>query len=151
MSLQIGYIDNDGHPKVRLKVGGTNAGAEIEIDALVDTGFTGFLMLPIALALPLGLVLIGTGDYMLADGSLITNFLARGQVTIGPSVARHPNMPISITGEVIEDETVEGIIVLAGDDPLIGMEFMRSLDKSLLIGKVVMLVDHPSDTAGTTT
>lgn len=124
MSLQVGYIDKDGHPKLKIKVEGTNPGVAAEIEAMIDTGFTGFLMLPIALALPLGLVLMGTGDYCLADGSLITNFLAKGKVTVGATVG----------------EQVEGIIVLAGDDPLVGME--SSLDKLLLVGKVVVLVDN---------
>lgn len=81
MSIQVGYIDNDGHPKLRIQVEGTNPGVSTNIEAMIDTGFTGFLMLPISLALPLGLVLMGTGDYSLAGGTLITNFLAKGKVT----------------------------------------------------------------------
>ena len=33
-------------------------------------------------------------------------------------------------------------VELGGDGALLGMEFIRSLDKLLLVGKVVALVDH---------
>jgi len=96
---------------------------------MIDTGFTGFLMLPLAQALPLGLALCGTGDYTLADGSTVTNFLARGTVTI-------PN--------ATDPESAEGVIVLAGDSPLLGMEFIRSLNKLLVVGRFVVLIDEAS-------
>lgn len=88
MPLQLGYLDCNGHPRLKIKVSGTNPNIVAEIDAMIDTGFTGFLMLPLAQALPLGLVLYGTGDYTIADGSTVTNFLGKGTVTIVP-----PNLP----------------------------------------------------------
>src|ERR1039458_1600308 len=82
MSIQIGYLDSNGHPRLTVRVSGTHPTAHAVIEAMVDTGFTGFLMLPIAQALPLGLALYGTGNYTLADGSSVTNFLAQGPVTV---------------------------------------------------------------------
>ena len=108
-------------------VRGTSPNSVCRCHALIDTGFTGFLMLPVAKALPLGLTLCGTGDYTLADGKPATNFLARGTVTIPH--AEHP-------------ESAEGAIVLAGKHPLLGMEFLRALNKLLVIGKVVALIDE---------
>lgn len=144
MSIQIGYLDDSGHPRVKIRVSGTSSNFT-DVDALIDTGFTGFLMLPVALAMPLGLILSGTGDYVLANGEPVTNFLALGSVTIpSPSLNLQvksiatPTTPATLH----EPETVEGIILLAGEDTLIGMEFLRSLDKLLVVGKMVALVDH---------
>ncbi len=107
----------------------------LEVDALLDTGFTGFLMLPIAKALPLGLALYGTGDYKLADGSPISWFLAEGTVEI------RPPSPPAPSSTIVQPESLTGVVVLGGDDTLIGMEFVRALKKWLLVGSVVMLVD----------
>jgi|ERR1022692_662635 predicted aspartyl protease len=135
MSLQIGYLDSLGHPVLAIRVTGTNPNAHLDVDAMIDTGFTGFLQLPISLALPLGLVLWAEGNYNLADGSTVTNFLAEGTVTTRPP---------SDSGEQVlqtAPESVEGLIVLGGDGALLGMEFLRSLDKWLLVGKSVFLLD----------
>ena len=84
MPLQTGYLDSEGHPRLRIRVSGTSPNAFVDVDALIDTGFTGFLMLPIVQALPLGLVLTGTGYYTLANGETVTNFLAQGTIAIPP-------------------------------------------------------------------
>jgi|HubBroStandDraft_1064217.scaffolds.fasta_scaffold222910_1 hypothetical protein len=135
MSLQIGYLDRLGHPVLAIRVTGTNPTAHLDVDAMIDTGFTGFLQLPIAQALPLGLVLCAESEFSLADGSSVTNFIAKGKVTTRPPTDSHaqarPTAP----------ETVEGFIVLGGDGALLGMEFLRSLDKWLLVGKGVFLID----------
>jgi predicted aspartyl protease len=54
-------------PMVKLTIGGSKS--RLEFDALVDTGFTGFILLPIALAIPLGLELDGLNDSVTADGT----------------------------------------------------------------------------------
>src|ERR1700733_13949151 len=146
MSAQIGYVDANGHPRMTIRVRGTHPTEFADLDALVDTGFTGFLMLPIARALPLGLALYGTGDYHLADGSPISCFLAAGTIGIRPpseflaetsTATIAPANPISD----MESEIITGVIVIGGDDPLIGMEFIRGLKKWLLVGSVVALID----------
>lgn len=103
----------------------------MDVDALIDTGFTGFLTLPITQALSLGVVLIGIGDYTLADGSTVANFLVKGTVTIG-------------------SESAEGVVVLSGDEVLIGMEFLRTLNKALLIQStsVTLTDEDPTNSIG---
>jgi predicted aspartyl protease len=151
MSIQIGYLDSNGHPRLTIRINGTSPNTQADVEALIDTGFTGFLMLPIALALPLGLVHVGTGDYQLADGSKITNFLAKGTVTIQrPSVPPTPlvippgtvPLPPPPGTTIMQPEAVEGIIVLGGKGAILGMEFLRTLDKLLVVGKIVALLDN---------
>ena len=146
MSVQVGYLDGDGHPRVTIRVRGTHPTEFAEIDALLDTGFTGFLMLPIAKALPLGLALYGTGDYNLADGSPISCFLAEGTAEIRPpsGVATVTPRTPQPANPIMQPETVTGVVVLGGDDALVGMEFVRALKKWLLMGSAVFLIDDDS-------
>lgn len=153
MSTQIGYVDPNGHPRVTIHIRGTHPTEFAQVDALVDTGFTGFLMLPIAQALPLGLALYGTGDYNLADGSPISCFLAEGTIEVRrPSLMpkfrakrdANPGPPDQEIDAVslFEPESVTGVVVLGGDDALVGMEFIRGLKKWLLVGSAVVLLDE---------
>jgi predicted aspartyl protease len=142
MPTQIGYIDQRGHPRLTIRVEGTNPSASADVEAMIDTGFTGFLMLPLAVALPLGLALYGTGDYTLADGTPVTQFLAQGKVTVlAPS---QPTLIGAVPTSLSELETTEGMIVLGGDGALVGMEFIRSLKKWLIVGRMVALFDEPA-------
>src|SRR3972149_1121387 len=54
---------------IRLPVHGTDAQAQ-EVDAVIDTGFTGYLTLPSSLISALGLEWRGREEGLLADGSL---------------------------------------------------------------------------------
>lgn len=149
MSIQTGYLDSAGHPRLTIQVSGTSPNTCADCEALIDTGFTGFLMLPIAQALPLGLVLLSTSDYVLANGQPITCYLARGTVSVEPpSVApalpfmagcAPPVLPAGAT--VMQPETVDGLIALEGDGAILGMDFLRSLNKWLVVGKNVSLID----------
>jgi predicted aspartyl protease len=134
MFTPIGYLDDNGHPRVTIRITGTHPSAFADVDAMIDTGFTGFLMLSIAQALPLGLALYGTGDYVLADGSPISCFLAEGTVEIRPLSRQSAEPPVI--------EPVTGVVVLGGDGALLGMEFIRSLKKWLVVGSSVMLADE---------
>ena len=49
-----------------------SAGQTHDIEAVIDTGFTGFLTVPPALVTELGLPLEGTSQATLADGSEVT-------------------------------------------------------------------------------
>lgn len=60
------FFDRNGHPKVKLTVGGRKRSGDI--DAVLDTGFDGYLSLPVSMAVQLGLELIGTDTVQYADG-----------------------------------------------------------------------------------
>lgn len=141
MSIQIGYIDSDGHPRLTIRISGTDPKNFIETDALIDTGFTGFLMFPFAEAVPLGIMPAGTADYELADGSKLTNFVGTGTVTICPPANPPAGMPAPEAPTLMQPETVTGLVVLCGSGALVGMGFLKSLDKYLVVGEVVCLID----------
>lgn len=63
-----GVVNANYEPVISLPVQGP-AGQMREIDAVVDTGFNGFLTLPVALVAELGLPFASIGRANLADGS----------------------------------------------------------------------------------
>jgi clan AA aspartic protease len=63
-----GTVNADYEAVIRLFVQGP-AGPAHEVDAIIDTGFNGFLTLPPALITALGLIRRSRGRALLADGS----------------------------------------------------------------------------------
>lgn len=76
-----GYFD-DGRIYLDLGISGVFAKNRKTIKAQVDTGFDGYLTLPYAEAFPLGLVLVGTTAYTIADGYTVHNFVCLGNTRI---------------------------------------------------------------------
>jgi predicted aspartyl protease len=101
-------------------------GNGVEFDAILDTGFTGFICMPLLRALPLGLMLYGTTSVELADGSTSTKLTAKGMATV-------------------EGEEKVGVVILepTANDVLLGMAFLRSFEKALFVTQnLVFLVDE---------
>jgi len=111
----VGFIDKNGHPYFKVKVYGVSDKLAKEYDAMLDTGFSGFLSLPLSAAIPLGLILKGTANFTLADGSIEETITCIGFIKINGEVKR-------------------GLIVISkGMDILLGMEFLRISGKKLTI------------------
>lgn len=130
MAVKTGYLDNAGHPHIKIRVWGLSDKFGQEFEAMIDTGFSGYLSLPLVRAFPLALTLFGTTQYELADGSMSPKLLAHGSID-------H------------EGEITSGLIALesnANCGPLVGMEFLRQSKKMLLLGKGgVVLLDEPPE------
>jgi clan AA aspartic protease len=73
-----GYVDELRQPRIKLTVKGNRKA--IGIEPIVDTGFDGYLSLPVAVAIPLGLELKGRVPVELADGSMKNELTFRGTV-----------------------------------------------------------------------
>ena len=65
-----GVVNAAYEPVVTLALQGPS-GQDVEIEAVIDTGFNGYLTLPPGLVADLGLPLVGTGSGVLADGSVV--------------------------------------------------------------------------------
>ncbi len=65
----IGSVNANREATIRLILHGTQGQAQ-EIEVIIDTGFTGFLTLPLPLIASLGLPWRGPAQAVLADGSL---------------------------------------------------------------------------------
>ena len=101
-----GLIRPTGTPVVSLKVFGTRG--EITVEGVLDTGFDGFLCLPIPLAVTLGLELIEVIRAELADGTIIEDELVfAGQAEWDGAVVRVP------------------MVLTRSEDPLIGTAFLK--------------------------
>ncbi len=107
-----GSFNDGGNPTLKVKVWGVLANNAVEIEVVLDTGFSGFLTLPLQTALPLGLILLSTAEYVLADNSRQLNLLCQGSIGF-------------------DDENVSGLIAISPGDPLLGMEFLRKSELHL--------------------
>ncbi len=142
MPTLTGYLDSNGHPILSVRVAGPNRTLALHVEAMIDTGFSGFLMLPAEETRPWGLVARGTSDFSLADGTVVTYRLAKGTVTVlPPSNAVGHGAAAKPEHTPWESPAVEGRIVLGGEEALLGVDFIRSLDRWLVVGKLVLLVD----------
>src|SRR6266851_3915450 len=68
-----GIMQENGSPVIALRVLGTRDA--MIVACIVDTGFTGFLCLPISLAVTLGLELVDVTRSELADGTIVEDEL----------------------------------------------------------------------------
>lgn len=121
----IGSFDKSGSPALTITIKGP-FGEGVEFDAILDTGFTGFISMPLLRALPLGLILYGTTSVELADGSKDMKLTARGMASV-------------------EGEEEVGVVILepSSNDVLIGMAFLRLFQKALFVTQdTVWLVDE---------
>jgi clan AA aspartic protease len=129
-----GSFDDNGSPTVEIEVSGPVHDPR-KITAMVDTGFSGFLLLPILEAFPVGLILSGTTSVELADGSKQNKLTCLGQIHFGGMK--------KIGLIIIEWENT---------DILVGMDFLNKFEKTLIVdpvNKKVILFDStlfPSST-----
>ena len=72
----IGFLHESGSPAIDLEISGPFPDVRQGFTAIIDTGFTGFVSMPLASAFPLGLSLFGTSSVVLADGNSQTKLLA---------------------------------------------------------------------------
>lgn len=75
------YFDQSSHPILEIAVSGLEKTATIP--ALIDTGFDGYLSLPLTIALPLGLKLAYYTSITLADGSVKEELVFEAKVKLG--------------------------------------------------------------------
>jgi predicted aspartyl protease len=113
---------NAGCPVIQIAVSGplTNP---TTVTAIVDTGFSGFLLLPILEAFPVGLILRGTTVITLADGTAQTKLTCLGLL--------HFDGESQVGLIIIENQTT---------DILVGMDFLTKFGIELVVDPANSLV-----------
>jgi len=91
---------------IALRVRGP-AGVEVEVSAVVDTGYTGSLTLPAAVTSALGLEQRSGGRAVLADGSVRRFDTYAAEVLWGGSW-------VGVVASALGDETLLGMALVAG-------------------------------------
>jgi clan AA aspartic protease len=120
-----GYFAKSGSPALKIKVSGPFNPA-IEYEAVLDTGFTGFLSIPLTEAIRLGLVLYGTTSVSFANGETSWRLTANGKIDVG-------------------GEWKIGVAILEwqSTELLLGMAFLRQFGEALFVSKnAVSLFDE---------
>jgi predicted aspartyl protease len=128
MTSGTGHFDSLGNPCLKFHLCGVaHDPPGLEFEAIIDTGFSGFIQLPMQHAFSLKLPLEGTSSYVLADGTRGTSLTALAHTTFGGM-------------------TVLGVISLTPGslDVLVGMDFLRRFKLGLIMTKgTILLTDEP--------
>jgi predicted aspartyl protease len=113
---------SSGCPVVQIAVSGAFHNST-NFTAIVDTGFSGFLLLPILDAFPVGLILRGTTRITLADGSAQTKLTCLGEIHF-------------------DGESKTGLIIIENQatDVLVGMDFLTKFRLQLVVDPTNNLV-----------
>jgi predicted aspartyl protease len=122
-----GGFDADGSPIVKIKVSGDLG--EKEYTAVIDTGCTGFVALPFAEMIPLGLTIRGAVSVQLGNGAMVDNMIAEGIVTLSSQAE---------IGTIILDET--------SNDILVGLDFLRRFKLGLILTDTVVVLYDSQET-----
>lgn len=107
-----GNLQGNSSPRIALELYGLlgRSNPPVFFDAIIDTGFTGGISIPISKALPLGLILYSTATFTLADNSKESTFLC-----IGAAQMEGEERPMIFS-------------LTKGNDILIGTEFLASFN-----------------------
>jgi len=113
----VGELSGSASPKIMVELYGVSGRQTPPsyFEAIIDTGFTGGISMPVSLALPLGLVLFSTATFTLADGSKENVFLCFGSIRLG------------------EQEKTLVFSLSRGNDILLGTEFLSVFKSKLTI------------------
>ncbi|MEP7244612.1 MAG: hypothetical protein ABI885_13170 [Gammaproteobacteria bacterium] len=128
MLIAKGFFNSSGKPCLQITLAGVvDSGAEsVPLEAVVDTGFTGHLSIPLRRAFACGLPLSDLVAVTLADGESYERLAARGRVTVTDRT-----------------EWVSVLLEPNSNEILAGMQLFRELGVALLITRdKVLLFDE---------
>ncbi len=122
----IGRFDRNHIARLDFTLQGLSGQASVPFEGIIDTGFTGFVQIPINMGAALGFLTppLTVGKTPLANGSVQQVLLKQAHVTV-------------------QSETRDGLchIPLSPQRPvLIGMDFLRRIERALVISKGVVIL-----------
>jgi predicted aspartyl protease len=130
MALIQGAFDSSGSAILKIRIAGTHPAREYV--AVIDTGFSAFVAMPISAMIELGLKSEGAVRVTLGDGSTIDNLVARGAVTVGSRT--------EICDILLDESSTE---------VLVGLSLLRAFKLALLITETVVLLYDQHETLET--
>ena len=113
--LVIGSFDSSGRPSITVEVSGPLP-QRTALTGVVDTGFAGFILIPMLQAFPIGLILHNTMPIVLADGSKKFSLVCLGTAYFEG---------LEGTDVVLVEEQAQSV--------LFGMDFLRRFDLELVV------------------
>ena len=134
MASGVGHFDSLGNPSLKFHLCGViHQEPGLEFEGIIDTGFTGFIQLPLQHAFSLKLPLEGTASYTLADGNQTACLIALAKTTFA-------------------GKKVIGAVTLApgSQDILVGMGFLRQFKLGIIMvkDKIILLDEEELDNTG---
>jgi predicted aspartyl protease len=125
MTSGVGHFDQLGNPCLKFHLCGVaHPLPGVEFEGIIDTGYSGFVQLPMQHAFSLKLPLEGTTSYVLADGTKGASITALARTSFG-------------------GKTVVGVITLApgSQEVLVGMDFLRQFKMGIVMaaGGIVLI------------
>jgi clan AA aspartic protease len=125
-----GSLASDYTPLLTIAIASTS-GASTFVDAVIDTGFTGFVQVPTPLAEVVGLTPLAATETEYPDGRIDAVPLAWGRIMLGA-------------------QAHEGFVHIqrGSDEVIVGVELLRQLRKTLILSiddGIVLLVDSLAD------
>lgn len=117
----IAGIDSQNQIRIEVEIQGLYK--KIPYGAILDTGFSGGLLLPLVAAVDLGLEKVGGGNVVLADGTIKT-------------------LPIFLCKVKLGDKINDVSTIVMGNDVLIGMELIGPYQICIASGKGNVTVDE---------
>ncbi|MDN3279126.1 hypothetical protein QWJ07_33015 [Frankia sp. RB7] len=125
--LILGSFDEYGNATVDITVAGAS-GSKI-YRAIIDTGFSGFVALPLIDMIELGLSTQGAANVTLGNGSVISSLISTGAVTLGNQTE---------SGTIILDDT--------STDVLVGMALLREFKVALIVTNTAIVLYDEHET-----
>lgn len=117
--IGLGHYDAHGNACLKFHLCGTkHSPPGIEYEGIIDTGFTGFVQLPLNRAIELALPLEGMTTVKLADGSTAVKLTVQAYATL-----------------LGESEAGTVIIEFSSPEILIGMDFLRRFKRGLVVSR----------------
>jgi predicted aspartyl protease len=127
MKRETGFFAQDGSPCLRIRLRGSDPESPlVEVIGILDTGFTGFVRVPLKDAATFGLSPHDATSYTMANDAKVACSLAMGTVAFA-------------------GDTAEGVVCLweGSREILIGMDLFRLFGVTLVMNsKSILLIDQ---------
>lgn len=121
----ISGVDSENNVRMEVEIQGLYK--TVPYGAIVDTGFTGGLVLPVFIAVDIGLEKVGASTIILADGSMMT-------------------LPTFLCKIKIGSKLTDVVTIIMGSEILIGMEALKEHRICISSGTGTVVVEDAAST-----